>query len=190
MLVITYDRSTQAVTVTSATLKTTPRELVRIGLLQDEVATTLATGETLKIELKPRNVTDADVIASITLGSAARNAALAAYAGEMNVFTAAALALLGINDGNAANDVATPVEVDAVVLLYPPTGEPVESDTFVVKLSAAKHLSTDASPVPLPSADDWLDTRTLRTRVSEDGSYIEVLDGSGTVLGKLTLIIE
>ena len=190
MVAIAFDRSSRSVVVTSATLKTTPREAVLIQLLQAAAVATLASGETLKLELKQRNVTDTDVLASITLGSAARDPALAAYAGEMNVFTAAALALLGINDGTGANDVATPVEVDAVVLLYPPTGEPVESDTFVVKLSAAKHLSTDASPVPLPSADDWLDTRTLRTRVSEDGSYIEVLDGSGTVLGKLTLIIE
>ena len=189
-MIITFDKSTRAVTVSNASFKTTPREALQIKLLDNGRPATLATGETLKLEIKPKNVTDGSVLIDKTLAVGTRDANLAAYVGEVNAFTVAALAALGINDGNAANDVATPVEVDAVVLLYPPTGEPVESDTFVVKLSAAKHLSTDASPVPLPSADDWLDTRTLRTRVSEDGSYIEVLDGSGTVLGKLTLIIE
>ena len=153
-MIITFDKSTRAVTVSNASFKTTPREALQIKLLDNGRPATLATGETLKLEIKPKNVTDGSVLIDKTLAVGTRDANLAAYVGEVNAFTVAALAALGINDGDATNDAASPLAVDGVVLLYPSGGgDPIESDTFGVSLVAAKHLSTDASPSAVPSPD-------------------------------------
>lgn len=159
-MLITFDRASRAVTVVYPTLKTTSREPLQIRLLSNGQPAVLAAGETVRLEIKEKGITDDVVLIAKTLSGSDRNTDLALYEGTVDAYIGPVLTLLGIGDNNRANDASVPLDVDGFLLIYTPDIEdPFESDTFPLKLVASKHLPTDGTPLSLPTPEDWLAER-------------------------------
>jgi len=151
---ITFDRLTRAVRESDKSIKTAPRQLIELTLLNNGVESTLATGESVTFKLKPKNITDIDPLVATTLTPA--NAVYGNFfSKEFSGYTVEALAFLNLNNTYSTDDKAA-VVVDGYLLLDDGHASLIESDTFPVTLIPAKGIESDGTPTVVANPYVWL----------------------------------
>ncbi len=188
MLQLSFDLITGLVTVTRGTLRTAADQSLQISVLSNGTPSLLATGDVIWLRAKPVGKTDTAVLFEGTLGVADRNATLVMYCGTVNGYTEAALALLHIGDGDAANDIAS-ILVDGYLTMIPATGRQVKSSTFQLTLEADKDLPSDGSPASAPTPDaDWVAHGHAQTLTDDQKAQARANIGAGTGGGAVTSV--